>query len=229
MKNKLMLGFGLLAYLASFFLIIYYIIIEFSIINIYSPLYRVATVFVIIIFMYIGGVLLKSVDNNRVNKIYKLNLYIWFILWIIMILNLTLFDKYFNRHYNYKEFSHYIKNSFNIVPLSTISNYFVALRNDNLRKITFFYNIFGNVLAFIPLSLFVPRIFKIINKWYKYFIVSSIFIIFIEVMQMIMRCGSCDIDDYILNILGTMIFYFVFNNKFIKNKIDKYMFLKEVL
>lgn len=227
MKNKIAFILGCLSYIVSFFLIIYYIIIEFSIIDVYSPLYRLVTIFVIIVFMYIGGLLLKKIDNPLFNKVYKLNLYVWFILCLIMILNLTLFDKYFNRHVGEKNLSEYIKYSFNIIPFETINNYILALKNNNLRNITFIYNIFGNMMAFVPLSLFIPRIFKKIDKSYKYFAIASLFIIFIEILQMIMRCGSCDIDDYILNIFGTMIFYFIFNNRFVKDKIDKYLFLKE--
>lgn len=229
MNNKLSIILGSIAYILSFILIIYYLIIEFSIIDVYHPLYRLTTIFVIIIFMYIGGLLLKKSSENLLSKAYKLNLYSWFFLFLIMILNLTLFDKYFNRHMliNKTGLDEYIKYSFNIKPFHTISNYILALKNHNLTNTNFNYNIFGNILAFIPLSLFLPHIIKKANKWYIFFGITSLFIIFIEILQMLTRSGSCDIDDYILNILGAMIFYFIFNNKFIKTKIDKYIFMKE--
>lgn len=231
MKKNICLISGIFSYVVSFFIIIYYFIIEFSLINVFSPIYRLGTIIVIIFFMHIGGSLLKKTDNSLLNKVYKLNLYIWFLLYMTMLLNLTLFDKYFDRQVvrGSTSFSGYISSNFNIIPFKTINNFFVALGNNNLRNSTFIYNIFGNIAAFAPLALFIPRIFKSVDKWYKYFIVCSLFIIFIEVMQMVMRCGSCDIDDYILNIFGTMLLYFIVNIKFIKNMIDKHLFLKEGL
>ena len=48
--------------------------------------------------MYFGGlVLTKYIDKKYKNKVLKINIGIWFILYIILLSTLTLFDDYFFR------------------------------------------------------------------------------------------------------------------------------------
>lgn len=157
---------------------------------------------------------------------------VWFSLYIVMLLNLTLFDQYFGRRslMLYVEdnmpLKQYFELNFNIIPFATINNFFIALKNNNLTSSYFFYNIFGNIIAFMPMAFFIPRLFKKIDKWYKFLIITSVFIVFIEIMQIILMTGSFDIDDYILNILGAFFLYMILNNKIIKKYLDKFLYLK---
>ncbi len=145
-----------------------------------------------------------------------------------MIINLTLFDKYFNRQVSLNDgFSQYLSLNSNLIPFKTINNYLIAFRNGNLQLSDFLYNIFGNIFAFAPMALFIPRIIKSTNNMMKYFLFTSVIIIMVEITQMILRCGSCDIDDYILNIIGSCLFYIIFNNHLWRNNINKFLFLKE--
>lgn len=225
MNDTLKKILGIVFYVISFFLIIFYFVLEFSIINVTSPLNRFLILILIVIMMIIGGKFL----NKR--KLYKINFIIWFILYLIMLFNMTLFDKYFGREgvslylIDMDYIRNYFDTSFNLIPFATINNYFLALRNGNLSIIAFLYNIFGNILAFVPLAIFLPRMFKVARKWYYYFFIVSLFIIFIEFMQLLMLTGSFDIDDYILNMLGSMLFYFIFRIKIIRNGIDKILCL----
>ena len=144
---------------------------------------------------------------------------------------LTLFDKYFGRGITLnvmdpRLLKNYLEYNFNIIPFATINNYFLAFKNNNLTNMNFIYNIFGNILAFAPLGLFLPRQFPKINKWYKFFIITSITILLIESLQMITMSGSFDIDDYILNSIGAMVMYFILNNKWISPKINKFLYFK---
>ena len=121
-------------------LLIIYFIFEFSVLSLTSPIIRVVVLLLIVIFTYIGSRFINY------KKLYKLNFLIWFVLYIIMLLNLTLFDKYFGREgvsiylINLNYFEEYFKSSFNIIPFSTINNYLLALRNGNLAVGDFIYN-----------------------------------------------------------------------------------------
>ena len=42
-----------------------------------------------------------------------------------------------------------------------------------------------------------------------YFITASLLIIGVEILQVLTMSGSGDIDDYILNIVGSMVMYFI--------------------
>ena len=82
-------------------------------------------------------------------------------------------------------------------------------------------NIFGNIVAIIPLSF----LLMIKNKKYNNIIKQSIIILptilFIELFQMITHTGIFDIDDIILNYLGILIFTFLITRKNIIDKIRK--------
>lgn len=230
MRKRINYIVGIVSYIISFLLIIYYLILELSLFKITSPVLRLIIILFIIICMHIGASFLIK-EDDKFNKMGKINLWIWFLLYIIMVLNLTLFDKYFGREgvslylNSNVDIKDIFNDSFNIIPFATINNYFLALKNGNLTNTIFIYNIFGNLVAFMPLAFFLPRIFRNIDKWYKYFIVVSVFIIFIEISQYVMMTGSFDIDDYILNILGAMIIYIFINNQKISEGIDKFLYL----
>ena len=64
-----------------------------------------------------------------------------------------------------------------MIPFATIDNYILALRNGNLAVGDFVVNIFGNLLAFAPFALFLPRLFKKTEKSFYYF-----FVVFAEVV-----------------------------------------------
>lgn len=229
-KVKLNLWFGSISYVLSFLFMFYYLIIEFSIIELTSPIKRLVMVLISVLLMFIGSKFYRKTEYSIFDKLPKINLYLWFVLYIIMIFNLTLFDSYFGRSggilYSYDpvSFKNYFTYSFNIIPFKTINNYLLAFHNGNLTKLNLFYNIGGNIIAFMPLGFFLPRVFKE-EKWYVYFIFASLCIIFVEAMQLVTNSGSFDIDDYILNIFGFVIIYLLLNNKFIRDKIDRALML----
>jgi glycopeptide antibiotics resistance protein len=68
-----------------------------------------------------------------------------------------------------------------------------------------------NIIAFIPLGFLMPILFN--NHRYRAILtlLSGIFLsLFYEVVQVITRLGSGDIDDVILNSLGTLLGYLSF-------------------
>lgn len=231
MKDKVILITGIVSYIVSFLLVVLYLFMEFSVFGMYSPLDRLKTLLFVFIFMYLGCFLLYKENKYKKFKLGTFNLWILFSLYLVMLLNMTLFDSYFGRmngsNYllDFSNIESRIDILTNLIPFRTIINYFIALSNDTISFNSFIYNIFGNILAFMPLGLFVPKLIPIINKWWKYFIFASCFIVFIEVMQFILNVGTLDIDDYILNILGTMIFYFAVKIKCIDKYINKVLYL----
>ncbi len=232
MKDRLILISGILSYIISFILIVFYLILEFSIIDVISPIKRLFVLLFVFIFMYLGCFLLYKEKRCKEFKLGKFNLWILFMLYLVMLLNMTLFDSYFNRinGSNYLlDFSN-LENRFdiltNLVPFDTIKTYFIGINNGSVSVRWFIYNLFGNIIAFMPLSLFIPKLIPIIDRWFKYFILVSLFIVFIELMQFILNVGTLDIDDYILNIFGSMVCYFVLKIKCINNFVDKVLYLE---
>lgn len=86
----------------------------------------------------------------------------------------------------------------------------------------FVYNLYGNILWFVPLGIILPRL----KQFKKYTLVKSMLVgiglsIAIECGQFILGSGISDIDDVIFNSLGTLIgcgLYFILNRLLTKKK-----------
>lgn len=181
------------------------------------------------IFMYIGGLKLSKEINS--NKPMKVNLWIFFIIYLILLVTLTLFDPMWGRHgINYfidtNSFKYYITHALNLVPFKTISIYIKNLSYNALTKENILFNLVGNFICMMPFALFLPLLFKSERKFKKYLKTILIITFSIEIVQFITTSGSCDIDDIILNTSGALILYGILNIKIIKKIIYK-IFLKE--
>ncbi|KRE48545.1 hypothetical protein ASG81_06650 [Paenibacillus sp. Soil522] len=101
-------------------------------------------------------------------------------------------NRYFLEGYNY-----------NVVPFYTIKKYIV--HHDHFNFEIWFKNLFGNIVLFIPIGLFLPLLN---TKYRRVFILVAVAILLItavELIQMLARVGSFDIDDIILNTFGALL------------------------
>ena len=186
------------------------------------------------LFLYIGGGLLsKYLDNNKPMKI---NLYIFFGLYLILLITLTLFDSLWLRNgFNFSGFDN-IQDRINLVPFKTIMT-FVKEFDSMYSTSQIMLNLFGNVCAFMPMALFLPFLFKRQNKAFQFVITLTLMILGIEFLQLITGSGRFDIDDLILNLFGAVLVYLLFKIKSVnalihniflleKNKISKKSYIK---
>ena len=189
------------------------------------------------LFLYIGGGLLsKYLDNNKPMKI---NLYIFFGLYLILLITLTLFDSLWLRNgFNFSGFDN-IQDRINLVPFKTIMT-FVKEFDSMYSTSQIMLNLFGNVCAFMPMALFLPLLFKRQNKVFQFVITLTLMILGIEFLQLITGSGRFDIDDLILNLFGAVLVYLLFKIKSVnalihniflleKNKISKKYYIKIIL
>jgi len=95
---------------------------------------------------------------------------------------------------------------YNLVPLKTINNY-IQYRQ-TYGEMNFFINIYGNILAFMPMGYFI-FIFEKRHRLYKGLLLPFIASLLIEIAQIKMGVGSFDVDDIILNTLGGLSIYFL--------------------
>ena len=186
------------------------------------------------LFLYIGGGLLsKYLDNNKPMKI---NLYIFFGLYLILLITLTLFDSLWLRNgFNFSGFDN-IQDRINLVPFKTIMT-FVKEFDSMYSTSQIMLNLFGNVCAFMPMALFLLLLFKRQNKAFQFVITLILMILGIEFLQLITGSGRFDIDDLILNLFGAVLVYLLFKIKSVKalihnifllekNKISKKSYIK---
>lgn len=74
----------------------------------------------------------------------------------------------------------------------------------------FFLNVFGNVIGFIPCGFFLPIVSRRSRKWYNTVLLCFALSLCIEVVQLISKVGSFDVDDLCLNTLGGVLGYMIY-------------------
>ena len=95
--------------------------------------------------------------------------------------------------------------NFNLVPLSTLVDFADTLRdgmNPALVRHAII-NLAGNVVMFVPLGALLPGCFAWLRSFGRCMAVSAGILCAVELIQLFTLLGVCDVDDLILNLLGT--------------------------
>ena len=71
-------------------------------------------------------------------------------------------------------------------------------------------NLLGNIVMFVPLGAFLPALWKRMRKLWKTLLVTALLIAAVEIAQLLLLVGSCDVDDLILNVIGAGIGYGIY-------------------
>lgn len=90
----------------------------------------------------------------------------------------------------------------NLVPFATIERFWNAWLYGSLGWYPVALNLIGNFVAFMPFGWFLPRLFTKMHRFYWFLLVIMALVLTVEVTQVLTRCGSGDIDDFILNTAG---------------------------
>ncbi len=96
--------------------------------------------------------------------------------------------------------------SYNLIPLRTIRGYLLVLAREIdggsalLRYAVT--NFAGNLLAFLPLGVFLPLLFPLQRRFRLFFLTAAGLIALVELLQMLTRRGALDVDDLLLNLPG---------------------------
>lgn len=143
--------------------------------------------------------------------------YIVFIIYCIVVLWLLFGRSQYQFSGDYKELYNTLVN---LRPLKTVSAYLYVLKNreDAYLRSVAAYNLFGNIVLFIPYGIFLPYLFKHLQKLWKVMLFGVITIVCVELLQIITLRGSCDIDDLILNMLGIFIGYMMYRITHLKRE-----------
>ncbi|MCI6887419.1 MAG: VanZ family protein [Lachnospiraceae bacterium] len=71
----------------------------------------------------------------------------------------------------------------------------------------FLLNVVGNVAAFIPCGFFLPIVSRRSRRWYNAVLLCFGLSLGVEVVQLVFKVGSFDVDDLLLNTGGGVIGY----------------------
>lgn len=120
----------------------------------------------------------------------------------------------------------YMKFSVNLIPFKTIVSYVGYLYENKVDFFTVFKNIFGNFFLFFPMGIFLPCLFQTMQKLRKTALAAFGMIFFVEFLQLFLRRGIFDIDDFILNMIGCVLGYALIQIRVINRLLKKFYLMK---
>ena len=97
---------------------------------------------------------------------------------------------------------------YNLIPLREIKR-FLTYR-DVLGMEAVLLNIVGNVAAFMPFGTFLPFFSERCRKLWRTVYYSFELSLVVELLQLVSRVGSFDVDDLLLNTVGGLMGFLVF-------------------
>ena len=225
MKKVLLIISIIIFYLLGLAVLAFYMYLELAPRVGMDEIDRIILLFLLALFCYLGTILLSRILKD--NKPMKIYLYGIFIIYIITLIQLTLFDSDYGRSglnifdWSKENLEVYLENN-NLIPFKTISLY--ISRQDRVAII----NLLGNLIAFAPMGIFLPLLFKKQNKLLNFILTNIAIILAIESLQFLSLSGHFDIDDLILNLLGALIIYGLYKIKKINLIINKIFLIKKV-
>ena len=114
-----------------------------------------------------------------------------------------------NPHTRFSEagFLTYLRYSVNLVPFKTIAEYITRIQAGTINLSTALANLFGNLVLFLPAGFLLPCLWKRLRRFGGTFLTVLCVILAVECLQLLLRIGSFDIDDFILNLAGASLGY----------------------
>ena len=126
---------------------------------------------------------------------------ILFILYICLLFYLLFFSETYGRTMD----SGY---RYNLEPFKEIKRFWNNW--DSLGISTVITNLAGNIIAFAPFGFFLPIFFKVGKNVFGCVLVSALFSLAVETVQLFTKVGAFDVDDIMLNAVGGFVGWLCF-------------------
>lgn len=98
---------------------------------------------------------------------------------------------------------------YNLTLFQEIGRYYhLGMRSGSWNL--FFLNVIGNICVFIPLGIFLPKLFARCRNLFFIIVLSLELSFVVEVIQLVTRVGSFDVDDLLLNTIGGILGYIIY-------------------
>lgn len=139
-------------------------------------------------------------DYSRMNKVIRTIAGILFFMYFSYLIYRLFF-------YAYGQYFRFYENeiSYNFIPFKTILSYIIDI--NKYKPNVWFFNLFGNILAFMPMGFFLPIIFHSLQSFKRITTITFLISSLLEFIQFLLKLGITDIDDVILNTLGGLLGY----------------------
>ena len=92
---------------------------------------------------------------------------------------------------------------YNLILFKEIKRFIIY--REQLGWFTVLANLLGNVLIFLPFGMMVPFLTKHFKRFWGVVLLSFELSLMVELIQLVTKVGSCDVDDILLNTIGGML------------------------
>lgn len=173
----------------------------------YKPLFLISVILYVLFLVY--GV-------RRRIPIINLLLYSVFYFYLNAVIYVTLFPIPIDSRLIQDRLSAGYEVPHNFTPFSTITDLISNYLDSSISFSMIFKQVAGNILLLLPLGFYLPLFFHKKPQWYKISMYGFLASISIEAMQFMIstligfQYRAIDIDDIILNTVGTTIGFFLF-------------------
>lgn len=159
----------------------------------------------------------ETKNKNSASKMLR----IYLILFIVLVFLST---SVFRGHHLSLNFKNWYFGNINLIPLtSTIADLKAIFIDKNYTNLNL---LLGNIFLLVPLAYLYPRNIKN-NNFFKTTLACFLTSFLLETFQFIFGVGQFDIDDIILNTMGPVIFYPLFNKGSISKIMDNIFYFKK--
>ena len=184
--------------------------------NIYFLLFNILGLCITI---YLSSYYTYKETKNRSSSSKMLKIYSF-----IFIVLVFLATSVFRGHHLSLNFKNWNSGSINLIPLTnTIADLKTIFIDKNYTNLNL---LLGNIFLLVPLLYLYPRNIKN-NNFFKTTLACFLTSFLLETFQFIFGVGQFDIDDIILNKMGPVIFYPLFNKGSISKIMDNIFYFKK--
>lgn len=198
-----------------------------------SPFLRIGLFAMVSVFIYAGSrIKIRHLNAEEKQRIMKWTFWVLFGLYLLLFFALVFVDSYFKNDIRaqglggIKDFEQYKENYTSFVPFRSTRGLLYSYSRGWIDYKAPLVNIAGNLLLCMPFAFFLPLLNKKQRNFFAFLLTVSAISLFVEAVQLATRRGFCDIDDFILNVLGACIFYGVLYIKPIRRTVQKITKLK---
>ncbi|MEA4870835.1 MAG: VanZ family protein [Christensenella sp.] len=145
-------------------------------------------------------------DRHRAVHAALLTLFVFYCVVLVGALILSRVD-YLNFAQTHAEYRSNFESMTNFRPFETVQLYINAIRYNYIGMEIPLSNLVGNALLFMPMAVFLPCLFRPMKKLWVFALTMLLMLVAVEAVQLWLACGSCDVDDVLLNLAGTLILF----------------------
>ena len=98
--------------------------------------------------------------------------------------------------------------AYNLIPFQEIKRFVYYWDQVGMKNALI--NLAGNIVAFMPFGALIRWVLNKRVRWYEATFYTMLFSLLVELIQLVSRVGSFDVDDIILNTIGGLLGFIVY-------------------